>query len=117
MAKKTKRRDGGKEGFWRKAIETRERSGLTIRAFCKREGLTESAYQFWRRELIKRGRISQPVRRRRRTRTDGEGAESGPTFASLIVQGGPQDVPGCPCCVAHAWSAREVILNEPRDQR
>ena len=32
-AKWTKRHDGGKAEFWRKAIQTRERSGLTIRAF------------------------------------------------------------------------------------
>ena len=60
MAKKTKRHDGGKEEFWNKAIQTRERGGLTIRAFCEREGLTESSYHFWRRQLIERGRTPSP---------------------------------------------------------
>ena len=54
MSTKTKQRSRSKERFWRKALKQRARSGLTIRAFCEREGLTESSYQFWRRELAKR---------------------------------------------------------------
>ena len=50
-----KKRDAAKEQFWTDAIPRREQSGLTIREFCRREGLTESTYQFWRKELKKRG--------------------------------------------------------------
>ena len=58
MSEKTRRRDAAKESFWRRTIKKRERSGLTIRAFCEREGLTESAYQSWRRELLKRDGVA-----------------------------------------------------------
>ncbi len=50
-----KKRDPAKEQFWADAILRREQSGLTIREFCRQEGMTESTYQFWRRELKKRG--------------------------------------------------------------
>jgi len=36
-----KKRDAAKEQFWSDAIQRREQSGLTIREFCRREGLTE----------------------------------------------------------------------------
>jgi len=56
-----KKRDTAKEQFWSDAIQRRQQSGLTIREFCRREGLTESTYQFWRRELKKRGSNGQSV--------------------------------------------------------
>ena len=93
MSKKTRPRAGGRERFWRSAIRKRERSGLTIRAFCDREGLTESAYHFWRRELLKRdGAVDQPSSpRRRRVKADIE-AQPVPTFASLTVGRASSDV-------------------------
>ncbi len=30
------------------------RSGVTAREFCRREGLAESAFHFWKRELVRR---------------------------------------------------------------
>lgn len=54
MGKRTKPRDKAKERFWRRAIRRRERSGLSVRAFCEQEGLAESAFYFWRREVQKR---------------------------------------------------------------
>ena len=38
--------------FWQMAIETCYSSGLTIRQFCKQEGLAESAFYSWRRKLL-----------------------------------------------------------------
>lgn len=37
--------------FWRMAIETWQSSGLSIRQFCKREGLSEPAFYVWRKRL------------------------------------------------------------------
>ena len=48
------RRNPDREAFWRKTFSDRLQSGLSIRAFCEREGLTEPAYHYWRRELKKR---------------------------------------------------------------
>ena len=88
MSKKTRPGAEDRERFWRKAISKRERSGLTIRAFCEREELTESAYHFWRRELLKRdGMLDQSLSRRRRTVKDGSESRPSPTFASLTLEG------------------------------
>ena len=60
MRKKTRRRDGTKERYWRGMIRKRERSGLTVRAFCARERVTESTYYFWRDELLKGDGAGKP---------------------------------------------------------
>ena len=39
-----KRRDAGKERFWREVLKRQAASGLSVRAFCRRESLTESAF-------------------------------------------------------------------------
>ncbi len=36
---------------WRKLLEQKQRSGLTVTEFCQREGLSPSAYYAWRRKL------------------------------------------------------------------
>jgi transposase-like protein len=48
---KVERRDGAREDFWRTALAKFSASGLSIRAFCRGEGLTESAFYAWRREM------------------------------------------------------------------
>ena len=48
------RRNPNREAFWRTTISDRMQSGLSIRAFCEREGLSEPAYHYWRRELKNR---------------------------------------------------------------
>jgi hypothetical protein len=44
--------DGDQEQFWRMAIETWQSSGLSVRQFCKQEGLPEPAFYSWRKKLI-----------------------------------------------------------------
>ncbi len=41
-----------RELFWRGKLTEFVASGLSIRAFCRREGLAESAFYFWRRREI-----------------------------------------------------------------
>ena len=51
----TKRqRSAEKEAFWRLAFEEQRRSGLSIQAFCRREGLSPASFYGWRRELRRR---------------------------------------------------------------
>jgi hypothetical protein len=45
------RRHAAKERHWRGLIEKQRRSGLTARQFCLNEGLDESSFYHWRREL------------------------------------------------------------------
>jgi len=47
-------RDGAKERFWREAVRRQRKSGLTIRAFCRGEGVSENGFHWWRRELERR---------------------------------------------------------------
>jgi|SRR5580698_3852541 transposase-like protein len=47
-------RDEGKEQFWRDAIERRASGALSVREFCRRERLTESAFYAWRRTIQER---------------------------------------------------------------
>jgi hypothetical protein len=48
------RRDPEREAFWRGALKRFDGSGLTVRAFCQRERLTESAFYAWRRTIAQR---------------------------------------------------------------
>jgi transposase-like protein len=49
-------RDPKKESYWRERLSHQTRSGLTVRAFCEREALKETAFYFWRREIRCRDR-------------------------------------------------------------
>jgi hypothetical protein len=49
MAKR--QRDPAKEVFWRNTLQRFVASGLSVREFCQREQLTESAFYAWRRTL------------------------------------------------------------------
>lgn len=47
-------RDAAKEAFWREAFQRFAASGLSVREFCRREQLTESAFYAWRRTIGER---------------------------------------------------------------
>jgi hypothetical protein len=60
------KRSAEKESFWRLALEEHRRSGLTIRAFCSREGISEPSFYGWRRVISKRNekQVSKHIRQR-----------------------------------------------------
>ena len=37
--------------FWRMVLETFQSSGLSVRRFCKQEGLSEASFYGWRKKL------------------------------------------------------------------
>ena len=45
------RRSREKEAYWRQVMERHKASGLSARAFCAREGLSEASFHAWRRTL------------------------------------------------------------------
>jgi transposase-like protein len=49
-------RDEEKEKYWRAQIALWQQSGLSVRAFCKENGVVETSFYAWRRELIVRAR-------------------------------------------------------------
>jgi transposase len=61
-----KRRDPVKEQFWRRTIADQARAGLSVRAFCEREGLEPWNFHWWRRSLARRDREVTPARTVRR---------------------------------------------------
>lgn len=50
-----------KERLWRNRIRRQQQSGLSIRAFCGEESLSEASFHWWRRELARR-KAQSPVR-------------------------------------------------------
>lgn len=51
MTKKGPRPSAERRSYWQTAIELQRESGLSVRKFCASEGLAESAFYYWRREL------------------------------------------------------------------
>jgi len=43
-----------REPYWRRVLARWERSGLSVRAFCRAEGVSEPMFYWWRRELPRR---------------------------------------------------------------
>lgn len=50
-----------KEEFWRWVLDEYASSGLSIRAFCRREAIAEASFYFWRRELTTRDQQPSPT--------------------------------------------------------
>ena len=65
MRAKVQRRDEAKEQYWREKIQAGARSGLSIREFCRRNGLKESQFYAWRRELWRREQEKAGNRKRK----------------------------------------------------
>lgn len=45
--------DNEQQQFWQMAIETWQSSDLSVRQFCKQEGLSEPSFYSWRKKLTK----------------------------------------------------------------
>ena len=84
MRAKGQRRDEAKERYWREKIRTGTRSGLSIREFCRREGLKEGQFHSWRRELWRR---EQEKAGRRRRQASGQGSPAKTSFALVDLDG------------------------------
>src|SRR5262245_32843048 len=72
-----RQRDPIREKFWRRTIRQQRRSGLSVRAFCLREGLKVGAFRWWRQALARRDREASATAPDDR---DGEPTEVVPTF-------------------------------------
>jgi hypothetical protein len=55
-AKRGRPFDPDKEILWRRILKRQQDSGLSVRAFCHREGLNDSNLFRWQRELSRRDR-------------------------------------------------------------
>lgn len=43
--------DLGRETYWRQVLAQWQQSGLSVRAFCRAEGVNEPQFYWWRRKL------------------------------------------------------------------
>ncbi|TWT34121.1 IS66 family insertion sequence element accessory protein TnpA [Blastopirellula retiformator] len=64
------RRDVLKERRWREIISGLACSGLSVRAWCLQQGVSEASYYAWKRELARR---------------DEEAGEASPRFVEVVV--------------------------------
>jgi transposase-like protein len=55
MKQRKRRCDPGKQTQWEAVVRRWKESGRSVREYCRTEGLRESAFYFWRRELTRRG--------------------------------------------------------------
>ena len=62
---KGQHRDPQREAYWRDVLERQCRSGLSVRGFCSREGVPESALYAWRCAIRQRDQERQQARPRR----------------------------------------------------
>ena len=64
MKKRIRRCDPQKQTRWEEVVRRWKESGRSVRDYCRAEGLRESAFYFWRRELQRRrqppGAVSPP---------------------------------------------------------
>src|SRR3954462_10103276 len=85
MAKRGgKRRDPARERFWRRTIRQQEKSGLTVPDFCRREGLKDWTFRWWRQELARRDQQPASVPQQEQEQ-DGPPSEASPAFLPVRI--------------------------------
>jgi transposase-like protein len=61
MRKGIRRGDPQRQRYWEAVVRRCREGGQSVRAFCRAEGLRESAFYFWRRKLARRSPPSSTV--------------------------------------------------------
>ena len=61
---KSRARDLTKEAAWRRRLARHADSGQSVRAWCRRHGVKEAVFHWWRRELARRDAEQPPSVRR-----------------------------------------------------
>ncbi len=56
MMKRMRRGDAQRRQYWEEVVRRWRDGGQSVRGFCRAEGVPESAFYFWRRELMRRGK-------------------------------------------------------------
>jgi transposase len=110
MRLKGPERDLSKERQWRERVQRWERSGESVRAFCRGEGLHESAFYAWRRELARRRQERQALRAARKQAHAGPNAAATEPVRFLPVQVTAEKV-------AEERSGVEILLHTKRTIR
>jgi len=86
MAKR-RARDLTKEAAWRRRLARHADSGQTVRAWCRRHGVTEAAFHWWRREVARRDAQAQPTSFVPVHVTDDPTRDGDPTIEIVLADG------------------------------
>jgi transposase-like protein len=79
-------RDVTKERFWREALERFAAGGLSVRAFCRREGFSEASFYAWRRTIAERDlKASRSTRVNRSASAQSPRTAKRPAFLPVLV--------------------------------
>ena len=86
-------RDAGLERRWRRLLAGHARSGMTVRAYCRKARVPETAFYYWRGEVLRRDRESgerQPAMSRRDRAAKGAagGKPAAASFSEVEVKRG-----------------------------
>lgn len=54
-------RDAAKESRWREQVQAQAQSGLSVRAYCRQQQLSEPSFYAWRKELARRDQERQAL--------------------------------------------------------
>ena len=108
MSRRGSRRDPVKERFWRDALQRQEAGELSVREFCARHSLAETAFYSWRAEIHRRDRESgqSTIRNQRAPRVRAKKAAS---LKAAPLAGRPKFLPVAVTSVATA-SLVEIAL-------
>ncbi len=103
-------RSAEKERFWRDVLRRHGKSGLSVREFCRTEGLKESAFYFWKRTIAERdrekksgGTPAQAKARRKKKQSRKAPAATTATFMPLAVVG---ETPRLEIVAPDGWQVR-----------
>lgn len=97
MAKR-QRRDSGREAYWREVLGRFDKSGLTVRAFCTREKLSEPSFYHWRRVIQQR---------------DGGRRDAAAEFVPVVVRDEPSGSGGAEIVIELRGGPRRCVLRLP----
>ena len=78
-------RAANKNDQWRERIAEQERSGLSVKQFCKEQGLTEYSFYAWRKRLQETGPMRFALVDRRPARPQQRAAEA---VLELVLENG-----------------------------
>lgn len=84
-----------KERFWREVVAEQGESGLSVRAFCQRKGISENSFYAWRRELKRRDGVqvnaAHRTSRERAANSKGSVANAGGRLVPVEILDGERE--------------------------
>jgi transposase len=124
MKKRIRRGDPRKQAHWQEVLRRWKESGRSVRAYCRAEGLRESAFYFWRGKLERCSQPSDAVIRSRPKASQVTPASPSPKRSSPPHRGVVSFLPvrvvgpasGCPAA-AEASDTVEIVLAHGRRVR